>query len=436
MTKSSQIKKKVPPPKLLRGMKDILPDEQLYWNVIRDQVRSFANDYGFGRIDTPTLEPESLFKRGVGDMTDIVQKEMYSFVDQGGEHIAARPEATASIVRAYIEHGMVSLPQPVKLYYIGSMFRHERPQFGRFRQFYQFGFESLGVDQPVVDAELILLGHRLCRDLQLDVRVQLNSIGDPKSRGVYLEALKSYLKDYKKTLCESCLKRLAKNPLRVLDCKEASCQKVLEGAPQTFDYLADDAKQHFVMLMEHLDELEIAYELNPRLVRGLDYYNRTVFEYWYDDEQFGGNLALGGGGRYDYLSSILGGRPTPAVGLAMGIERLVLLLKEKNTYPFMQYRPDVFIAQLGDQARKKALRLFDDLRTAGIKVRQTFTRDGLGGQLGIADKLGAKFVLILGQKEILDQTVLVRDMENGSQEVVPYEKIVKDIQKLIHKKDA
>lgn len=426
-------KKKQPAPRLLRGMKDILPEDQPWWNIVRDKVRSFADDYGFRRIDTPLLEQTSLFTRAVGEDTDIVQKEMYSFVDQGGDHITARPEASASVVRSYIEHGMLSLPQPVKLYYIGPMFRHERPQFGRYRQFHQFGFESLGEAHPVLDAESILLGHRLCQSLQLDVQVQVNSIGDKVCRPAYLQLLKSYFSDYKKSLCEVCLKRMVKNPLRVLDCKNASCRAVAENAPQTVDHLCKPCKDHFVEVLEHLDELQIAYNLNPRLVRGLDYYTRTVFEYWYNDERFGSNISLGGGGRYDDLAVQLGGRHTPVVGFACGIERLAVLLKERNTYPIMHYQPDVFIAQLGDHARKKALSLFDDLRLAGVKVRQEFVRDGLSGQLGIANKLGAQFVLILGQKEILDQTVLIRDMESGSQEIVPYDKIVKDIQRRLQK---
>ncbi|OGY87416.1 MAG: histidine--tRNA ligase [Candidatus Kerfeldbacteria bacterium RIFCSPLOWO2_12_FULL_43_9] len=410
-------------------MKDTLPEDQPWWEATRDQVRAFANAYSFERIDTPILESTNLFERGVGHDTDIVQKEMYSFVDQGGEHITVRPEATASVIRAYIEHGMRNKPQPVKLYYYGPMCRHERPQFGRYRQFYQCGFESLGDQHPVLDAEMILIGHRLLKTLGIAATVQLNSIGDEVCRPAYQTVLKNFFKKNRKTLCESCKRRLHKNPLRILDCKEVKCQEVAQEAPQIVDHLCDACRAHFVGTLEHLDELEILYELNPRLVRGLDYYTRTAFEYWYQHENFGDKVSLGGGGRYDKLAETLGGRHTPGVGLALGIERIVLLMRELKNYPIIGFHPDVFIAQLGEQARKKALRLFEDLRASGIKVRQFFARDGLGVQLGIASRLGAKFTLILGQKEILDQTVLVRDMETGSQEVVAYEKIVWDVQK-------
>lgn len=431
---SKKAKKKIQPPQLLRGMKDIYDQDQVWFQEIRRAVAVFARDFGFSRIDTPILEQHSLFVRAVGDQTDVVQKEMYAFVDQGGEHIAARPEATASIVRAYIEHGMLSKPQPVKLYYEGPMFRHERPQLGRFRQFFQFGFETLGDQHPVLDAEMILVGVRLFQSLGLQVVLQINSIGDENCRPQYTHLLKSYFRTNKASLCEDCQKRLLKNPLRVLDCKEAGCITIAKDAPQTIDHLCTGCKDHFVQVLEYLDELQINYELNPRLVRGLDYYTKTVFEYWFDDDRFRDKLALGGGGRYDRLAELLGGRKVPAVGMAPGFERIVLLLNELKTHEPKVHTPQVFVAPLGDQARKRALKLYDDLRAAGVRVAQNFPKDGLASHLGMADKLRAQFTLIIGQQEILDDTVMVRDMETSSQEVVGYDKIVADIKKRLRKK--
>lgn len=426
-------KKSIAAPRLLRGMKDILPDEQQWFEAIREHVRAFARDFNFERIDTPVLEPMALFVRAVGDDTDIVQKEMYSFVDQGGDHISVRPEASASVIRAYIEHGMVNLPQPVKLYYFGPMFRHERPQMGRFRQFYQLGYETVGDAGAVSDAEIILLGERLCRSLGIMPRIQLNSIGDENCRPAYETMLKSYFRTHKAKLCETCKHRLLKNPLRVLDCKETDCVAIAQGAPQAVDNLCDPCKKHFTQVLEFLDDLGLAYDLNPKLVRGLDYYTRTVFEYWSTDERFGGQLALGGGGRYDKLAEQLGGRHTPVVGFALGVERLVLLMRELQSYTLPAYEPDVFIAPLGDQARKKALHVFDALRAAGIKVRHAFTKDGLSAQLGLANRYNVKYTLIIGQQELLDETVMVRDMVNGSQEVVGFHKIADDIRKRLQK---
>lgn len=429
-------KKSVVAPKLLRGMKDILPDEQQWFEAIREHVRAFARDFHFDRIDTPILESTSLFVRAVGDETDIVQKEMYSFVDQGGDHISVRPEASASVIRAYIEHGMMSVPQPVKLYYFGPMFRHERPQMGRFRQFYQLGYETIGDAGAVCDAESILLGERLCRSLGIMPRIQLNSIGDENCRPAYEAALKAYFRAHKAKLCEACKRRLNKNPLRILDCKESTCNALAEAAPQSVDNLCDPCKKHFTQVLEYLDELGLAYDLNPKLVRGLDYYTRTVFEYWSTDERFGGQLALGGGGRYDNLAEQLGGRHTPVVGFALGVERLVLLMRELQSYTLPVYEPDVFIAPLGDQARKKALHVFDELRAAGIKVRHSFTKDGLSGQLGMASRYNVAYTLIIGQQELLDETVMVRDMMNNSQEVVGFHKIVDDIRKRLQKRKS
>jgi len=422
-------------PQVLRGFKDILPAEQKYWFLIRDKARSMATDYGFTRIDSPLLEETSLFNRAVGKETDIVAKEMFSFVDRGGDNVSLRPEATASVVRAYINHGMLNLPQPVKLYYIGSMFRYDRPQSGRYRQFNQFGFEALGDMHPVLDAQVIIMTYNFFKELGLDVSIQINSIGCPVCRKEYKVQLVNYYKTQKADLCEDCKIRLVKNPLRLLDCKEEKCLAIKEDAPQIVDWLCEECKNHFVRVLEFLDALEISYNLNSHLVRGLDYYSKTVFEIWPvaigDAEGMDKKAqnALGGGGRYDYLVEMLGGRPTPAVGASIGIERTILKLKELNIEVPEKEKFDIFVAQLGEAAKRKSLKLYEVLRQEGLKIAESFSKDGLKSQLETANKLNVKYTLILGQKELSEGTILLRDMEGGVQETINYNKIIKEIKK-------
>lgn len=422
-------------PQLLRGMKDILPEEQKYWEFFLNKAEKLAQNYGFKRIDTPILEETSLFKRGVGMETDIVEKEMFTFTNQGGENVCLRPEATASVARAYTEHGMFNLPQPIKFYYCGQFFRYNKPQLGRLRQFYQFGLEVLGGHLPVVDAQIILFAYILSKEVGIDSEIRINSIGCYSCRERYKKALLNYLKTKKNFLCPDCQNRYLKNPLRVLDCKEEKCHEVTFRAPQIVDYLCDSCKDHFVKVLEYLDELNIPYVLDSRLVRGLDYYNRTVFEIFPKiDPQAAPApeknipLAIGGGGRYDYLVKMIGGRETPACGLAFGIERVILKIKERN--PILEeIKPQIFLAQLGEEAKKKCLKIFEDLRREGVSVSENLSKEGLSSQLELANKLGAKFTLILGQKEILDGTVIIRDMENGIQEVVDFNKITREVKK-------
>ena len=344
--KNTETKKKTPKtPQLLRGMKDILPESQKYWNYVRKIVEELAEDYTYERIDTPVLEETGLFARSVGENTDIVEKEMFSFEDKGGTNVSLRPENTAGIVRAYIEHGMLDRPQPVRLFYWGPFFRYDRPQAGRYRQFHQFGFEAIGDDNPIIDAQIIVMCQSLYQTIGLPVVTQINSVGCKKCRKEYEQLLADYLSSRKKFLCEDCKKRLTKNPLRILDCKEKECKEMLTDAPHIVDHLDEECKEHFVKVLEYLDEADITYQLNPFLVRGLDYYTKTTFEIWPEKSE-GSQSALGGGGRYDDLAEVLGGRPTPACGFAGGIERLVISMREKEIVIPFKETPDVFVAQL------------------------------------------------------------------------------------------
>lgn len=424
--------RELPPPQLLRGMKDILPSDQPYWWWLFDTIRSAATSYGFERIETPILEATSLFTRSVGESTDIVGKEMYTFIDKGGDNITLRPEGTASVARAYIEHGMLNLPQPVKLWYMSPFFRHDRPQAGRYRQFWQFGFEVFGGQQAILEAQLILLARAIYQSVGIETTLQINSIGDKTTRAQYGKALQAYLKNKKSEFTDEQKLTLQKNPLRLLDSKDPKIQEALADAPQIVDSLDAESQKHFQDVLGYLDELDIPFVLNSRLVRGLDYYNRTVFEFWAADDE-AGQVSLGGGGRYDTLIESLGSRPTPALGFAGGIERIILQLKEKQIPPRPSEPPEVFIAQLGDSARRKMLKLFEQLRSQGIRMAEAMTKDGIKQQLEVANKLGAHYTLIVGQKEMMDDTVLIRDMENGIQEVVPFSKVESEIQKRLEK---
>lgn len=418
-------------PQILKGMRDVLPQDQLYWQWVERTIENLTRAYGFSRIDTPVLEAASLFEKGTGKTTDIVEKEMYEFVDKNGEKIALRPEFTPSLARAYIEHGMLNLTQPVKLYTTGAVFRRENPQTGRYRQHTQWGVESFGSNDPVIDAELILLSYSLYKDLGLSTIVDINSVGHSECRNNYKKELVSYYRNKKAKLCEDCKRRLQKNPLRLLDCKEESCRELRAQAPQIVDWLCTDCKDHFMKVIEYIDEAEIPYNLNPYLVRGLDYYTHTVFEWstvgtGYENTN---PIALGGGGRYDDLLELYSGKSTPGSGFGVGIERVILALKEAQINPPEEPKPFVYIAQLGEAARRKALKLMEDLRKADIPAISHLAKPSLKIQLELANKFGARYVIIIGQKELLEGTLLVRDMDGGIQESVPVEKIVSDIKR-------
>lgn len=411
-------------PELLRGFRDIFGDEQPYWERIRTVADSLCRAYSFTRIELPLLEREELFVRTVGRGTDIVEKEMYVFEDPGGDRVALRPEATASVARAYINHGMLNLPQPVKLFYWGAMLRHDRPQAGRYRQFHQLGLEVLGSNEAIIDAQLIVIAYRLCSELGLDVTVQINSIGSIETRRQYAMELTRYFRPYRNQFSEDDKRRLQKNPLRLLDSKEEYMPELLANAPQIMDFLDEDSKNHFMQVIEFLDAAEVTYALVPTLVRGLDYYGKTVFEVVpTSDDGSRAQNSLGGGGRYDGLVEILGGRPTAACGFAMGLERLVLAMKEQHV-SVERRRVQVFFAQLGDAARRAGLKLYEELRQNGLEVAEAFGKGSLKAQLELANELVAPYTLIVGQKEVLDGTVIIRDMESGAQEIADAGKIV------------
>lgn len=430
-------KAKLTPPQLLKGMKDILPEEQKYWDFVYQKATQIAEAYGFEKIDVPVLEATSLFVRSIGKNTDVVEKEMFSFTDQGGDNICARPEFTASIVRAYNEHGMINRPQPIKLFAMGPVFRHDKPQAGRYRQFHQWSFEVIGDGSPVIDAELISLQYHLFKDLGIESAVHINSVGCTTCRHQYVSVLQDYYRNRKKNLCDNCKKRYNTNPLRLLDCKEKTCQEFTDEAPQIVDFLCEDCKKHFMKVLEHLDEADIPYTLNSKIVRGLDYYSKTAFEFFpvvAGEEKNDTQTAISAGGRYDGLVQMLGGREGVAgSGFAGGIERVILAMKNNNFVIPEPEAPDIFLAQLGESGRKKALKVLEDLRSANFKVRANLSKSSLSSQLAIASKLGVKFTLILGQKEVTDKTIIVRDMSSNSQEIVDINKVQREVTRRLEK---
>jgi len=418
------------------GMHDILPEEQRYFQKISAVCETIANFYGFDKIETPIVEETELFSKGIGLATDIVGKQMYSFRTRGGDYLTLRPEGTAPIVRAYIEQGMLNLPQPVKLWYFGPYFRYEKPQAGRYRQFWQFGFEVLGEESPVVDVQIIQIFYNILRELRLkNLIIEINSIGDGQCRPYYKKLLVSYFRSRELALCLDCRRRLRENPLRILDCKEEKCQPVKAQAPQMIDHLCDECHSHFKEVLELLDETELPYRLNPHLVRGLDYYTKTVFEI-FAEEPGKGELAEGvardalvGGGRYDALVKLLSGKDAPASGAAAGLERIIVAMKTKGITLKKPAQIQIFLAQLGNLAKRKSLGLLEDFRKAEIQVAESLGRDSLKAQLKMADRIGVKYTLILGQREALEGTIIIRDMTSGEQETVKLEKVVAEMER-------
>jgi histidyl-tRNA synthetase len=410
----------------IRGVKDILPGEVEKWQFVERVAREVFERYGYAEIKVPIFEHTSLFSRSIGETTDIVEKEMYSFADQGGETLTLRPEATAGICRAYVEHKLHQQPGFVKFYCIGPMFRYERPQAGRFRQFYQIDAEAIGEASPVVDAEVLIMLMTFLQRLGLQqLELHLNSLGDAVCRPRYREELKGYIRRHLEHLCPECHGRFERNPLRVLDCKKEDCRAVMRDAPQTMMFLCDPCRQHFDTLTDLLAGVGISYVLDPKLVRGLDYYTRTTFEVV--AAGLGAQDSVAGGGRYDGLIEAIGGPPTPGIGFAIGFERLVTVL-EHHGLMLPEPRPQVFVAPLGASALREAFLLVERLRSAGLRAEMGYDEKSLRSQLRRANRLGAAFAVLLGERELAAGKVALKDMQGGEQEEIPLTEAISYLQ--------
>ena len=406
-----------------RGTQDILPEAQPYWEFIYRTAAKVSRRYGYQRIDVPIFEETALFVRGVGEGTDIVEKEMYSFRDKGDNDLTLRPEFTAGVMRAYIEHGLYTWPQPVKLYSLGPLFRYERPQAGRYRQLHQFNIEAIGEQDPLVDAEVMSLMWRFFQELGFqNLQFQLNNIGCPQCRPSYLEALSRYYRQQEQIICADCQRRLERNPLRLLDCKVATCQPLIEEAPHSADYLCAECAQHFASLLFYLEALGRPYVINHRLVRGLDYYTKTVFEVW--AEGIGAQNAICGGGRYDGLAEQLGAKHTPGLGVAAGLERLVMLLQQQGIPVARPEGPTAFFVYLGEEAKVTALRLMEEVRRQGVVADCTFGDRSMKAQLKAADRARAKWAVIIAEEELRKSTATLRSLEAANQTEVPLDNLV------------
>ena len=406
--------------KAIRGFNDILPDEIGKWQFVEEIAREIFEGFGFSEIRIPILERTELFSRGIGEATDIVEKEMYTFTDRSGNSLTLRPEATASMARAYLEHQLYTFDPVAKLYCIGPMFRYERPQKGRYRQFYQIDAEVFGVENPMVDAEVIVMLVRFLRRVGLEkLELQLNTLGDRNCRPRYREELKKFLMNKSFQLCEDCQRRLQTNPLRIFDCKVETCQEAIADAPKVSDFVCSECQKHFDKVKEYLEMAGLEYILNPRMVRGLDYYTRTAFEVV--SYQLGSQNAVTGGGRYDNLFQEIGGLEIPGIGFAVGMERLVSLLpKDKE---FISY-PHLFIAALGEEPFKEAYRIINQLHLDGIRAELDYEGKSLKSQMRRADKLKARYVLILGEDELKRGKAALRNMETKSQEEISIDKLL------------
>ena len=415
-----------------RGTNDFLPEDTCKWQYVENLLREICHEFGYEEIRTPIFEETELFLRGVGDTTDIVQKEMYTFEDAGGRSVTLRPENTASAVRAYVENKMAYRSQPTKLFYIGPMFRYERPQAGRFRQFHQFGVECFGAASPAADAEIITLAWEFYHRLGLqNLELNLNSVGCPECRPAYRKALQDFLRPNLDKLCDSCRERFDKNPLRILDCKNPECQQYLVGAPTTLDALCDDCREHFNAVNKYLDAVGIPYKINERLVRGLDYYTNTAFEILLSD--IGAQSAVCGGGRYNRLVEEIGGKSTPGVGFALGMERVFNALASQGIELPAGRKVDVFVAALDAEAGEESFRLTTELRRQGLAAAQDVMGRSLKAQFKYADKIAAAYTLIEGGDELARGAVQLRDMAAGEQQEVAIADVVSLICAKFHK---
>lgn len=419
-----------------RGMHDILPIDQPVWQRIRKAAEDVLEYYNFLRIDTPMLESAALFTKTSGETSDIVSKEMYMVKGKNSSDLLAlRPEGTASVARAYVQHGLAHLPHPLKLWYFGPFFRYERPQAGRLRQHHQIGLEIFSRENdPIYDAQVILAAFRLMEELKIkNLSAQINTVGCKICRPNYKKSLSAYYKSKKKKICSDCVKRLEVNPLRLLDCKKEQCQPIKEAAPTILDHLCKNCKDHFKGVLEYLENLSIPFSLNHYLVRGLDYYTKTAFEFFTEkpgeDKTF--SLALGGGGRYDHLMESLGGKPTPGVGAGVGVERLIEAMKLHEALPTKKPKEKIFLIHIGDLAKKKSLSIIEELRKEKIPVIESLGKGSLAAQLKTADKLGSPYALIFGQKEAFEDSIIIRNMKTGAQETVPLPRIAAAIKRKI-----
>jgi len=406
-----------------KGTKDVLPQEVYQWHYIEDTIRRVTRTFGYREIRTPVFEHTELFERGVGGTTDIVQKEMYTFQDKGGRSITLKPEGTAGVARAYIEHKLYANPQPVKMYYLTPCYRYERPQAGRLREFHQFGIEVFGAPEASVDVEVIALAMSLFRELGIQgLALKINSIGCPRCRPVYHEVLKSYLSHHLKDLCRTCKDRHEKNPLRILDCKTENCQPVIKGAPHMLDHLCEECSEHFEDTKRFLSAAGFEYEIDPMIVRGLDYYTKTVFEIVSDS--IGAQGTVCGGGRYDGLVEECGGPGVPGVGFGLGLERLLLVLESQNIEMPERVVCDVYFATIGEKARVKAFELVQLLREKGISADMDHVGRSLKAQFKYADKLGARFVGTIGDDELAGRQLRLKEMATGYEETVDFDRII------------
>lgn len=398
--------------KAIKGTKDVLPNESYKNQYIEATCLGVAENFGYKEMRTPVFEHTELFQRGVGDTTDVVQKEMYTFDDKGGRSITLRPEGTAGAARAFLENGLSNEALPQKICYLISCYRYEKPQAGRLREFHQFGIECFGATSPLADAEMISLAKQIFDELGVkDLHLELNSIGCPECRAEYHKALKEYFSQYKDKLCDTCNDRLERNPMRILDCKSPVCSEIAKGAPVVLDYLCDECKEHFQKVKSYLDAANIEYIVNPQIVRGLDYYTKTVFEFVSD--AIGSQGTVCGGGRYDGLLEELGGQHTPSLGFAMGLERLQLVMEAQGCNFPEPSRPDLFIVAMGEKATLKAVEIAKDMRDEGFSVVYDLNGRSLRAQMKYADKLGAKFNVVIGDNEVENKIVSLKDMATG-----------------------
>ena len=400
--------------KKIKGTEDVLPKDSYRWQFVEDVMRKESAAYGFKEIRTPVFEHTELFARGVGQTTDVVQKEMYTFDTKGGESVTLRPEGTAGAARAFLEHGLVNDSLPIKASYFVSCYRYEKPQAGRLREFHQFGLECYGTQSPVADAELICAAQSIFDRLGIkQLRLEINSIGCPTCRAEYHKALKEYFYGYKDELCDTCNSRLEKNPMRILDCKSPVCSKIAQGAPKITDYLCDECKEHFASVQKYLDAAGVEYTVNPTIVRGLDYYTKTVFEFVTDF--IGAQGTVCGGGRYDGLIEELGGKHLPSLGFAMGIERLLMLMDKQGIEIPKPSTCDLYVAVMGESASLKSFEIIKAVRSCGLIAETDIVGRGLRAQMKYADKIGAKFSMVLGDNEIEQGKAVIKNMSSGEQ---------------------